>query len=55
MKYAFIRDELVGRCTTRMACRLLEVSSNYCRGSQRYDLTPDYAIPNVGFRAVRNP
>ena len=26
MKYAFIRDELVGRCTTRMACRLLEVS-----------------------------
>ena len=29
--------------------------SNYCRGSKRYDLTPDYAIPNVGFRAVRNP
>ena len=26
MKHAFIRDELVGRCTTRMACRLLEVS-----------------------------
>ena len=26
MKYAFIRDELVGTCTTRMACRLLEVS-----------------------------
>ena len=26
VKYAFIRDELVGRCTTRMACRLLEVS-----------------------------
>ena len=26
MKYAFIRDELVGRCTTRMACRVLEVS-----------------------------
>jgi transposase InsO family protein len=26
VKYAFIRDELVGTCTTRMACRLLEVS-----------------------------
>ena len=26
MKYAFIRDELVGICTTHMACRLLEVS-----------------------------
>ncbi len=26
MKYAFIRDELVGTCATRMACRLLEVS-----------------------------
>ena len=26
MKYAFIRDELVGTCTTRMACRWLEVS-----------------------------
>ena len=26
MKYAFIRDEFIGRCTTRMACRLFEVS-----------------------------
>ena len=26
MKYAFLRDELSGSCTTRMACRLLEVS-----------------------------
>ena len=26
MKYAFIGDELVGTCTTRIACRLLEVS-----------------------------
>jgi putative transposase len=26
VKYAFIRDELVGTCTTHMACRLLEVS-----------------------------
>ena len=26
MKYAFIRDTLVGMCTTRMACRMLEVS-----------------------------
>jgi hypothetical protein len=26
VKYAFLRDELVGTCTTRMACRLLEVS-----------------------------
>ncbi len=26
MKYAFIRDELVGTCAPRMACRLPEVS-----------------------------
>jgi len=26
VKYAFLRDELSGSCTTRMACRLLEVS-----------------------------
>lgn len=26
VKYAFIRGELVGTCTTRLACRLLEVS-----------------------------
>ena len=26
MRYAFTRDELVGACTTRLACRLLEVS-----------------------------
>jgi hypothetical protein len=25
VKYAFIRDELVGTCTARMACRWLEV------------------------------
>ena len=32
MKYAFIRDELAGACTVRMACRLLEVSpSGYYR------------------------
>lgn len=32
MKYAFIRDELAGTCTVRMACRLLEVSpSGYHR------------------------
>ena len=32
MKYAFIRDELAGACSVRMACRLLEVSpSGYYR------------------------
>jgi len=28
VKYAFIRDALVGTCATHMACRLLEVSSS---------------------------
>ena len=29
--------------------------SNYCRGSKRYDLTPDYANYNIGFRVAKNP
>jgi transposase InsO family protein len=44
VKYAFIRDELAGACSVRMACRLLEVSP---RGDDRFLKAP------VGPRKVR--